>query len=87
MVHYTTAITLPPHLPPPPTVYIQNPGISQDIVSIVQPSSDQELWVLLAIIQTATSMVTSLLWPRFSFGLAEFGPVLQIAADNYQHTT
>ena len=50
---YSTA-TLPPHLPPPPTVHIQNPGISQS-PSATFPS-DQQLRVLLAIVETASSM-------------------------------
>ena len=62
---YSTA-TLPPHLPPPPTVHIQNPGISQYLVLSVLSPSDQQLRVLLAIVQTASSMPPPLLWPRSS---------------------
>ena len=62
---YSTA-TLPPHLPPPPTVHIQNPRISQCLVLSVHSPSDQQLGVWLSIVQTASSMVRPLLWPRSS---------------------
>ena len=66
-----------PHLPPPPTFDIQNPGISQYPVLSVQSPSDKQLWVLLVKIQTASSMSRPLLWPSSSPFLVEFGPVLQ----------
>ena len=53
-----------PHLPPLPTVHIQNPGISQYLSLSVPSPSDQQLWVLLAIVETTSSMGCPLLWPR-----------------------
>ena len=75
-----------PHLPPLFTVNIQNPGIFQYSQGSVHSPSDQQLRVLLAIVQTASSMVTPLLWPRCSFWLLEFAPVLQWV-DSYQFMT
>jgi len=65
------------HLPPPPTVLIQNPGISQYLALSVHSPSDQQLWVLLAIVKTTSSMGWPLFWPRPTFWHVEFGAVLE----------
>ena len=45
-----------PHLLPFPRVYIQDPGILQGILIIIQSTSDQQLWVLIIVVQATCCM-------------------------------
>ena len=65
------------HLPPPPRVDIQNPCILQSDGIVIHSRSDQQLGVLLSIVETASSMVGSLHWPRGILGPLQCGPLLR----------
>ena len=48
------------HLPPPPSLEVQYPGITQGLEIFTTPSSDQQLGVVPTVPKTRSSMVTRL---------------------------
>ena len=44
------------HLPPPPSVDVQQPGITYGLVHLIQSPSDQQLGVIVSIVKTAGCM-------------------------------
>lgn len=64
------------HLPPPPSLEVQYPCITQDL-ALILPSSDQQLGVVPTVPKTRSSMVPSPHRPGFSLSFVQFTPVLQ----------
>ena len=72
------------HLPPPPRLDIQDPHVTEGVVILIVPPSDQHLGVILSIVEAAGSMAYSLCWPRGSFRSLQFGPLLgQVTQHTY----
>lgn len=71
--NYTHTI---PHLCPPCRVDVQDPGIIKSLVIYVYSPNDKQLGVTPSIVEAAGSMGVPTHWPRGSFKILQFGPLL-----------
>ena len=65
------------HLPPPPSVDVQQPGITYGLVHLIQSPTDQQLGVIVSIVKTGGCMEGSLHRPGGSLRSLQLGPHLR----------
>ena len=65
------------HLPPPPSVDVQHPAITEHLVLLIHSPSDQQLGVIISIVKTGCCMVGSLHRPGGSLRSLQLGPHLR----------
>ena len=70
------------HLPPPPSVDVQQPGVTYGCVHLIHSPSDQQLGVIVSIVKTAGCMEGSLHRPGGSLRSLQLGPHLRQVAIN-----
>ena len=84
LIHYKTTSWLGhthtpsiSHLPPPPSVDVQYPAITESLVLLIQSPSDQQLRVIISKVKTAGCMEGSLHRPGGSLRSLQLGPHLR----------
>ena len=65
------------YLPPPPSVDVQHPAITENLPLLIHSPSDQQLGVIVSIVKTAGCMEGSLHRPDGSLRYLQLGPHLR----------